>query len=132
MTLHLQKGLDLAHGKVLSVSKCDKFIKCTEKFVGISDNLSLIESSACAGDNLGEQVEGVDILEDVGLLVGDEDHVELIKRLIDESNIILFNGRVLSTAVGELGERGEECFYSRSWHLSKLAGEDSFPPTGAD
>lgn len=132
VTFHFQKGLYLAYGEVFPVPKRNQLIKGTEKFVGISDNLSLIKSSACAGNDLSEQVQGVDVLENVGLLVGDEHHVELVKRLVDKSNIVLLNGSVLGAAVGQLWERGEEGFYPRPWHLSKLAGKDSFPPAGAD
>lgn len=42
MTLHFQKGPDLADGQVLSVAQCDQFVECAEKLVGISDNFSLV------------------------------------------------------------------------------------------
>jgi hypothetical protein len=44
----------------------------------------------------------------------------------------LFDDGVLCTAIGEFGERGKESFYTRSWHLSKLSREDSFPSAGAN
>lgn len=132
MTLHLHECLDLAHCEVFAVSQRYKLIKRAEELVSVSDNFPLVESSACAGDNLGEEVQRIDVLKDIGLAIGDENHVKLIQGLIHKSNIILLNGRVLCAAVGEFGERGEEGFYSRPWHLAKLPGEDSFAPTGAD
>lgn len=132
MRLHLKEGLDLADGQVLPVTKGHQLVKGAEKFVGILDNLPLVEALACAGDNLREQVEGVDVLEDVRLSVGDEDHVELIERLVDKAHIVLLNGGVLGTAVGQFREGREEGFDAGSWHLPELAGEDSFPASGAD
>lgn len=132
MTLHLEEGLDLADGQVLPVTQGDQLIESAQKLERIVDNFPLIQALACAGNDLGEEVQGVDVLEDVGLAVGDENHVKLVKRLIYESHIVLLDGRVLGAAVSELGERSQECLYSRSWHLPKLSREDSFPSPGAN
>lgn len=43
-------------------------------------------------------------MEDVGLAVGDEDDVQLVEGLVDEADIVLFDGGVLGTAVGKLGK----------------------------
>ena len=131
MTLHIQECADLAESEVLSISQGDQLIEGAKQVVGISHNLPLVQALAGAGDNLGEQVEGVNVLEDVGLAVGDEHHVELVEWLVDEAHIVLLDGRVLRAAVGEFGERGEEGFDAGAWHLPKLSGEDSFPSTGA-
>lgn len=71
-------------------------------------------------------------MQNVGLSVGDEHHVELVERLVDESNIVLLDDCVLSAAVCQLGERRKESLDTRSGHLSKLSREDSFPASGAD
>jgi hypothetical protein len=76
--LHLQEGLDLTDGQVLPVTQGDQLVKGAKKFVGISHNLALVEALAGARDNLGKEVEGVNVLQDVGLAVRDEDHVELV------------------------------------------------------
>lgn len=132
MTLHVEEGLDLANGQVLSISQGDELVKGAEELVGILDNFPLVEALACAGHDLGEQVQGVDVLEDVGLAVGDEHHVEFVEGLVYEADIVLLDGCVLGAAVGEFGERRQESLYPRSWHLPKLSGEDSFPSTGAN
>lgn len=132
MTLHLQERLDLADGQVLSVSQSDQLVKGAKQLVGILENLPLFQALARAGHNLGEEVERVDVLEDVGLAVGDEDHVELVEGLVDETDIVLLDGGVLRAAVGQLGERGEEGFDARPGHLAELSREDSFAPAGAD
>lgn len=75
MGLHLEEGLDVADVEVLAVAEGDELVKGAQKFVGIAQDFSLVEGLAGTGDNLSKEVEGVDILEDVGLLVGDEHHV---------------------------------------------------------
>lgn len=71
-------------------------------------------------------------MEDVGLAVGDEDHVELIEGLVDESDIVLLDRRMLGPAVCELREGGEKRFDARPGHLAELSRKDSFAPAGAD
>ncbi len=132
MTLHLQECLDLADCQVLPVAQRDQLVEGAEQFIGIFEDLSLLQALASVGDHLGEEVQGIDVLEDVGLAVGDEHHIELIQGLVDEADIILLNRRVLGPAVRKLRERGQERFYPGSWHLSELPREDSFPPPGAD
>lgn len=100
MTLHLEEGLDLAEGQVLPVSKRDKLVKGAEEVVGIAEDLPFIETLACARDHLGKEVQGVNVLEDVGLLVRDEDHVELVKGLVDKSDVVLLDRGMLGSAVG--------------------------------
>lgn len=132
MTLHLEEGPDLADGQVLAVAEGDNLVKGAEELVCISDNLSLIEGSAGAGNDLGEEVERINVLEDVGLAVGDKHHVELVEGLVDESHIVLLNRGVLRAAVRELGEGCEERLYSGSWHVTELPREDSFTSTSAN
>jgi hypothetical protein len=54
----------------------------------------------------------VDVLEDVGLAVGDENHVELVERLINEAHIILLNSRMLSSSICQLWESCKQGFHS--------------------
>lgn len=112
MTLHVQECLDLANGQVLPVAKGDELVEGAEEFVGILEDLALVEALACAGDDLGEQVQRIDVLQNVGLAVGDENHVELVERLVNESDIVLLDGGVLGAAVGLLGERRQESLNS--------------------
>lgn len=56
MRLHVEKGLDLAEGEVLTVAHGDKLVECAEKLKGIAQDLALIQSPADAGDDLGKQV----------------------------------------------------------------------------
>lgn len=132
MTFHLQEGLDLTNGQILPVTQGDQLIEGAEQLEGILQDLALLQALASTGDDLGKEMQRVDVLEDVGLAVGDEDHVELIEGLVDESDIVLLDGRMLCPAVCELREGGEEGFDARPGHLAELSRKDSFAPAGAD
>lgn len=132
MGLHFEEGLDLADCEVFPVAKGDQLVKGAEQLVGILQDFSLVQTLACAGDDLGKQMQGVNVLQDVGLPVRDEDHVKLVKGLVDKSDVVLLDGGVLGTAVGELGERRQQGFDSRSGHLAELPREDSFTAARAD
>lgn len=132
MTLHLQEGLDLTDGQILPVAEGDQLIEGAQELESILQDLPLLQTLAGAGDDLGKEMQGVDVLEDVGLAVCDEDHVELIERLVDESDVILLDSRMLGAAVCKLGEGGEKGFDARPGHLTELSRKDSFAPAGAD
>lgn len=56
----------------------DNFVEGIDKFEGILEDFLFVEVFVSVGNDLGEEVEGVDVLEDVGLFVGDEYYVEFI------------------------------------------------------
>jgi hypothetical protein len=130
--LHLEEGLDLADCEVFPVSQGDQLVKGAEQLIGILEDLSFVQALACAGNDLGKKVQGVNVLQDIGLAIRDEDHVELVKGLVDEADIILLDGGVLGAAVGELGERCQQSLDSRSGHLAELPRKDSFTAASAD
>lgn len=132
MTLHFQECLDLADCKVLPISQSDDLVKGAEKLVCILQDLSFIQRLACACDNLCEEVEGINVLEDVGLTVGDEDHVEFVERLVHKTDIILFDSRMLSSGVCKLRKGCKQSFNSRTLHLTKLSGKNGFTAPRAD
>ena len=96
------------------------------------ENFTLVQALAYAAHDLREEVKGVDVLENVGLLVGDEHHVELIKRLVNESDIVLFNSCVLGARVGGLGESGQEGLDSRPLDIVECTGENGLAAACAD
>lgn len=104
MAFHLQEGLDLAERQVFPVPEGDKLVEGAEQLVGILHNLPLVQGLACARNDLGEEVEGIDVLQDIALSVGDEDHVKLIEGLINEANVVLLDGGMLGPRIGELRE----------------------------
>lgn len=75
MTLHLQEGLDLADRQVFSVTQGDQLIEGAQEFIGVLEDFPLIQALARRGDDLGKEMQRVNVLEDVGLAVGDEHHV---------------------------------------------------------
>ena len=54
--LHVEESLDLAQSEVLAVTQSNELIESAEKLKSIAQNLSLIQASADAGNNLGEEV----------------------------------------------------------------------------
>lgn len=104
MTLHLQEGFDLRQRQVLPITQCHQLIECAEQLEGISQNLSLVQALANAGSHLSKQMQTVDILEDIGLAVGDQDDVQFIQRLVHEAHVVLLHGSVLGSRVREFGE----------------------------
>ena len=107
MTLHLQEGLDLSERQVLPIPLRHQLIESAQKLKRMLEDFPLVQTLADACHHLGEQVERVDILEDVGLAIGDKDHVELVEGLVDITDIVLLDRGMLSTGVGELGEGGQ-------------------------
>lgn len=107
MTLHVQEGLDLAQCKVLAVSQSDQLVKGTEQLECVAQDLPLVQAPAYARDNLSEKVKGVDVLEDVRLAVGDQDHVQLVQWLVDEADVVLLDSRMLRAGVRKFRERRE-------------------------
>ena len=105
MGLHLEESLDLADGQVLAVAQGDQLIESAEQFVGISEDFALVQTLACAGDHLGKEMERVDVLQNVGLAVGDEDHVQLVQGLVDKADVVLLDRGMLRARVGQFRER---------------------------
>lgn len=59
-------------------------------------------------------------LKNVGLFVGDEDNEQILQRLIDVSYMLRFNGGVLLSTTGQLGERGDQTLDPCPCHLTEL------------
>lgn len=104
MTLHLQEGLDLGQRQVLPVAQCHQLIECAKQLKGISQNFPFIQALANASGHLRKQMQAVDILEDVGLAVGDQDNVQLVQRLVHKAHVVLLHGSVLGSGVRKFGE----------------------------
>jgi hypothetical protein len=132
VTLHFQEGPDLANSQILAVPEGDDLIKGADELEGIAEDLALVERLAAAGNDLGEEVEGVDVLEDVGLLVGDKHHVQLVQRLVNEADIVLLDGGMLGTGAGSLGERCEQSLDARPLDVVECPRKDGLAATRAN
>lgn len=126
MTLHFQECLNLRKGQVLSITQCHQFIECAQQLEGIAEDFPLIQALANAGGHLGEQMKTVDILKDIRLTVGDQDNVQLIQWLIDEADVVLFNGGVLGPRICKLGKGGKKSLNARPGDFTELTREDRF------
>lgn len=68
----------------------------------------------------GEQSERLQVLQDVAVLGGDEDHVELLQWLVHIADTVCFHKGVLLARVHQFGECSQETFNTRPGHFHKL------------
>ena len=71
-------------------------------------------------------MQRVNVLEDVGCFVGDEEDVEIFERLVDITDFGGFNRGVLAVGGDEFWERCEEGFDSGSRHRVELTRENGW------
>lgn len=79
----------------------------------------------------GEESERLQVLQDVAVLGGDEDHVELLQWLVNVADAVRLHECVLLPRVHQFGERSQETLDSCPGHLHKLSGYDGLPSLGA-
>lgn len=120
VTLHLQEGLNLRQRQVLPVSQGHQLIERAQQLKGIAQDFPLIEALANAGSHLGKKVQAIDVLENVGLAVGNKDNVELIQWLVHEAHVVLLDCCVLGSGVGQFGERSQESLNARTSNFPEL------------
>ncbi len=84
------------------------------------------------GDEACEEVERLDVLEDVAVLVGDEDHVQVLQGLVDVADVLRLDRRVLAARADQLGEGGEEHLDARARHVAELPRDDGCVHTQRD
>lgn len=79
----------------------------------------------------GEESERLQVLQDVAVLGGDEDHVEFLQRLVHVANAVRFHKGVLLARVHQLREGGQEALDARPGHFHKLPRYDGLAGLGA-
>lgn len=79
----------------------------------------------------GEESERLQVLQDVAVLGGDEDHVELLQRLVHVAHAVGLHEGVLLARVHQFGERREQTLDTRPGHFHKLPGDDGLSGLGA-
>mmetsp|Transcript_6455 Transcript_6455/g.27161 ORF Transcript_6455/g.27161 Transcript_6455/m.27161 type:complete len:503 (+) Transcript_6455:441-1949(+) len=83
------------------------------------------------GHDLGEEAERVEVFDDVGGLVGDEQKEDLLDGLPDVSDRVgLDEGVLLVARAHEFGEGGEEALDTQTVHLDKLPCDEAAPRLG--
>lgn len=90
MRLHFCNGTDLSQRDVFSVSQGDDLVKHGDELECPVENFLFVDRAAIFGEGTGKEMERVNVLQDVGGLVGDEDHVEFFHGLIDVSDRLGF------------------------------------------
>lgn len=79
----------------------------------------------------GEESECLQVLQDVAVLGGDEDHVEFLQRLVNIAHAVCFHKGVLLACVHQLWERGQETLDTCPGHFNKLPRYDGLAGLGA-
>lgn len=92
-----------------------------DKSQSVNSTCGIRESSAGGFPyHAGEQSECLQVLQDVAVLGGDEDHVEFLQRLVHVADAVCFHEGVLLASVHQFGERGQETLDTRPGHFHKL------------
>lgn len=79
----------------------------------------------------GEESERLQVLQDVAVLGGDEDHVEFLQRLVHIANTVCFHKGVLLARVHQFRERSQETLNACPGHFHKLPRYNGLPGLGA-
>jgi hypothetical protein len=79
VALHLQSIAHLNEtNSAFSITETNNLVKRPKEFECASDHLTLCGASTHVGDDTGEKMQRVDILENVGGLIGDEKNIEVL------------------------------------------------------
>lgn len=68
----------------------------------------------------GEESECLQVLQDVAVLGGDEDHVEFLQWLVHIANTVCFHKGVLLARIHQFGECSQKTLNTRPGHFHKL------------
>ncbi len=79
----------------------------------------------------GEESECLQVLQDVAVLGGDEDHVEFLQRLVHIANTVCFHKGVLLARVHQFRECSQETLDARPGHFHKLSRYNGLSGLGA-
>ena len=112
MTLHFQDAFNLHEVDLLPPTQTYNLVERAEQLECMLRDFALLGGPAQIGHNAGKEVQGLDILENVGCLVGDEQDVEFFQRLVDIADVERFDRSMLSVGGDKLGERGQKRFYA--------------------
>jgi hypothetical protein len=123
VTFHFENTPHLYKIHLFPITHAYDLIKCAKELKALLLDFALISGAAHIRHNTREQMEGVNILENVGSLVGDEKDIEVFEWLVDIADLSSFDGGVLRVCGNEFGEGGEERFDVGTRHGVKLARE---------
>ena len=121
MTLHLQHAPHLRQRHLLSVAQAYDLVECAKQIESVFNNFPFFCVSAHVRHDAGNQVQRLNVLEDIGGLVRDQEDVKFLQRLVDVSNLGGFDRRVLGVCRDEFWEGGQKGFDPGSRHVAELA-----------
>ena len=76
-------------------------------------------------DHLGQQAQGVQVLDNVARAVGDEQQIQIVERLVKIAHALRLHVRVLlRVRPQELGESAQEALDANASHLHELARDE--------
>lgn len=78
-----------------------------------------------------EESESLQVLQDVAVLGGDENHVEFLQRLVHIADTVGFHKGVLLACVHQFGECSQETLNTRPGHFHKLPRYNGLAGLGA-
>ncbi|KIN99967.1 hypothetical protein M404DRAFT_776141 [Pisolithus tinctorius Marx 270] len=88
-------------------------------------NLALVRAPTHIRHDTRKQMQGLDVLKDVGRFVRDEENVEIFEWLVNVADLGGFDGGVLGVGRDELGEGRKKRFDTGPCHGVELPREDS-------
>ncbi len=103
LRIHLNKSPNLSKIDALAVAQRDNLVKRENQLKRVVQDVRLLDRATVLGYDAGKEAQGLEVLENVGRLGRDEEHVELLQRLVDVADGLGLDERVL---LGRLGRRG--------------------------
>ena len=122
VAVHLQHAAHLGQGHVLPVAEADDLVKRLQDLEARQEDVVLVQRVALVAHRAGQEMQRVNVLQDVGVLRRDEDHVQILKRLVYVAHRVRLHRRVLRVRGDELRERRQQRLDPRAGHLPELAG----------
>jgi len=130
--LHLEDAPHLLEVDVLPPSQTDDLVPRGEDLEVDAHNIELVDGSTASSRcefccDAGDEGEGGEVEEDVGLGGGEEEDVKVFKRGVDEADTGRLDDGVFGGGRDEAGEGGEEGLEARSGKTHELAGKERCP-----
>src|SRR5690606_1109484 len=101
-------------------------IESEDELIGVVHDFVFVGASTIFWNEFRHQMQSVEILHDVALLVGDDEHVERFDGLVEVANGVGLNEGVLLLEAHELRESSQQSLDSDSAHLYEESGDQSF------
>jgi hypothetical protein len=103
--IHGKSSLNLAQSDGFTITKGDDIIEGEEDFEGVLLDVRFVQTmNTYINDNFMNETDGLEVLDDVGVLVGDKDEVHGFEGEIDVAYEFVFDKCVLLCGADRFGE----------------------------